>query len=96
VGRRDCLDGAENLALAGIRSPDHPARSESLYRLSYPGSEIDITVNILCICWSRQYSVHSARYIHQDRTSGRLPLMPEGLFTSWSFTFIVLPFVASL
>jgi hypothetical protein len=26
---------AENLALTGIRSPDRPARSESLYRLSY-------------------------------------------------------------
>jgi len=31
------LTGAENLAPAGIRSPDRPARSESLYRLSYPG-----------------------------------------------------------
>ena len=29
--------GAENLALTGIRSPNRPARSESLYRLSYPG-----------------------------------------------------------
>ena len=29
--------GVENLALTGIRSPDRPARSESLYRLSYPG-----------------------------------------------------------
>ena len=28
--------GAENLALTGIRSPDRPARSESLYRLIYP------------------------------------------------------------
>ena len=28
--------GAENLAPAGIRSPDRPARSQSLYRLSYP------------------------------------------------------------
>jgi hypothetical protein len=27
----------ENLAPTGIRSPDRPARSESLYRLSYPG-----------------------------------------------------------
>ena len=27
--------GAENLALTGIRSPDHLARSESPYRLSY-------------------------------------------------------------
>ena len=33
VGPRD---GLENLAPTGIRSPDHPARSESLYRLRYP------------------------------------------------------------
>jgi len=30
--------GAENLAPTGIRSPDHPARTESLYRLSYPSA----------------------------------------------------------
>jgi hypothetical protein len=29
--------GVENLAAAEIRSPDRPARSVSLYRLSYPG-----------------------------------------------------------
>ena len=29
--------GAENLAPTGVRSPDRPARNESLYRLSYPG-----------------------------------------------------------
>jgi len=28
--------GAENLAFTGIRSPDRPAHSHSLYRLSYP------------------------------------------------------------
>jgi hypothetical protein len=28
---------AENLASTGIRSPDIPDRSQSLYRLSYPG-----------------------------------------------------------
>jgi hypothetical protein len=28
--------GAENLALTGFRSPDRPARRQSLYRLSYP------------------------------------------------------------
>jgi len=28
--------GAENLAHTGIRSPDRPARRQSLYRLSYP------------------------------------------------------------
>ena len=30
--------GAENLAPTGIRSPDLPARSVSLYRLRHPGS----------------------------------------------------------
>ena len=28
--------GAENFAPTGIRSPDRPARSQSLYRLHYP------------------------------------------------------------
>ena len=28
--------GAENLAPTGIRSPDRPVRSQSLYRLRYP------------------------------------------------------------
>jgi hypothetical protein len=31
--------GAENLALAGIRSAGHPARSEFLYQLRYPGPQ---------------------------------------------------------
>jgi hypothetical protein len=32
--------GAENLASTVIRSPDHPARSQSLYRLSYPAHQM--------------------------------------------------------
>jgi len=32
--------GAQNLAPTGIRSPDCPFHSESLYRLSYPGPEV--------------------------------------------------------
>jgi hypothetical protein len=32
--------GAENLAPTGIRSPDHPARSQSLYRLRYKAHAI--------------------------------------------------------
>ena len=35
VGPRAGWIGAENLAPTGIRSPDRPARSQSLYRLSY-------------------------------------------------------------
>jgi hypothetical protein len=32
--------GAENVTPTGIRSPDRPARRESLYRLSYLGPQI--------------------------------------------------------
>ena len=32
--------GAENLVPTGIRSPDRPARSQSLYRQSYPAYRI--------------------------------------------------------
>ena len=32
---------AENLASTGIRSPDRPVRSESLYRLSYRGQQTE-------------------------------------------------------
>jgi hypothetical protein len=31
---------AENLAPTGVRSPDRPAHSQSLYRLSYPAHNI--------------------------------------------------------
>ena len=38
--------GAENLAPTGIRSPDRPARSQSLYRLSHPAPVVvEISAN---------------------------------------------------
>ena len=36
--------GVENLAPTGMRSPDRPARSQSLYRLSYPAHRQDYWV----------------------------------------------------
>jgi hypothetical protein len=38
MGPGACLDGCGKSRPNGIRSPDLPARSQSLYRLSYPGS----------------------------------------------------------
>ena len=40
--------GAENLAATGIRSPHRPASSESLYRLSYTGSYLNMECPFLC------------------------------------------------
>ena len=34
--------GVENLATTGIRSPDHPARRQSLHRLRYPAHEMKL------------------------------------------------------
>ena len=39
VGPKAGLDGSGKSCPTGIRSPDLPARSESLYRLSYPGRQ---------------------------------------------------------
>ena len=40
--------GAENLAPTGILSPDRPARSQSLYRLSYPGPRAETCSSVQC------------------------------------------------
>ena len=39
--------GAENLATTGTGSPDRPARNESLYRLSYPGTYVTDNMNVI-------------------------------------------------
>jgi len=42
--------GAENLAPTGIRSPDRPARSQSLYRLSYLAHQVyNSSALLLCL-----------------------------------------------
>jgi hypothetical protein len=55
---------AENLAPTRIRSPDRPARSESLYRLRYPGPQLlvvkpqKLNINLfetLCLSFSVQH-----------------------------------------
>ena len=42
VGSRSRLDGCCKIAPIEIRSPDHPACGDSLYRLSYPGSRLTV------------------------------------------------------
>ena len=47
VGPRAGLDVCGNLASTGIRSPDRPGRSESLYRLSCPEDSIEENTGVL-------------------------------------------------
>jgi hypothetical protein len=61
--------GAENLATTKIQSPDRPAHSESLYRLSYPGS---ITIGFYNQL--EQYLLHGRGWVFN-----RLPLLFKSL-----------------
>jgi hypothetical protein len=52
--------GAKNLAPTGIRSPDRPARSHSLYRLSYRAhSGYNTTIILSNLCKKDQQNSHS-------------------------------------
>jgi len=57
---RPVWTGAENLAPTGIRSPAHPARSQSLYRLSYPGPQAKCRIRI----WSYTTIIFSYNVAH--------------------------------
>ena len=56
VGPRAGLDGCgkSRPPPTGIRSPDRPARRESLYRLSYHGEIIRHIERNRCLCWQAQ------------------------------------------
>jgi len=60
--------GAENLAPAGIRSQDRPARSQSLYRLSYPAHCVNVKVKI-CVKFTIQQAMKT-----QTGSRGVVPL----------------------
>ena len=59
--------GAENLALTGNRSPDCPAHSEWLHRLSYPGPRYQLrnTSDNIFLSWLTSYVEEiSGRFIN--------------------------------
>ena len=73
--------GEENLAPIGFLSPDRPGRSESLYRLSYPGllreSLWDIFSRCPCSCMrdlskSVLIEVRNITIVLEDRIIGNL------------------------
>ena len=69
--------GAENLAPTRIRSPDHPARSQSLYRLRYPAH------NDLHVRYPLFLSDFNWTWIFLDIFSKNIPTINENL-SNWS------------
>jgi len=80
--------GAENLASTGIRSPDSPARSQSLYRLSYPAHKQCrcILAQALRLCTGRTTHRKSRGIAllfldHGTRRGWGVSVTPRSLFT---------------
>ena len=69
--------GAENLSPTGIRSPDRPARSESLYRLSYPSP---LTYIVNDVQNSTQIFIFFPVFRNSESIS-QCPTMPPATFT---------------
>jgi hypothetical protein len=65
---------AENLAFTGIRSPDLPARNESLYRLSYPGPQYSQVMSLNMLVSVNEPTSISSEYSCSDRGSNEVPL----------------------
>jgi hypothetical protein len=57
--------GAENLVPTGIRSPDRPSRSQSLYRLSYPALNRSTTDHIFCCRQTLEKKWEYSEAVHQ-------------------------------
>jgi hypothetical protein len=81
----------ENLASTGIRSPDRPARSQSLYRLSYPAQmlhaspiKVHDTNSILCACQRQFKPLHSATNICSVSRTNTLTWQLHNFQTLWN------------
>ena len=73
---------AENLASTGMRSPESPARSESLYRLSYPGPQITMYSRQFKRCVAMLYDVAvpkaSLRWVREVACKGEMENWTSG------------------
>ena len=70
--------GAENIAPTGIQSPDRPVRSESLYRLSYPGPYWPSKIVLKYRYGGRQISrTPNKKWVHQRNWNAHRRLLNE-------------------
>jgi len=82
MDRRDGLDGCGKSRPTGIRSPDHPGSSESLYRLRYPEPRsknktfrgVKLRYIFIIATW---WNVDSRLEIFKNKDNTRLNRRPE-------------------
>ena len=72
MGPRAGLDGCGKSASTGIRSPDRPARSESLYRLRHSGPQILHLRYIFCSSGSTEQHHHNHQHSQQSIDFSRI------------------------
>jgi hypothetical protein len=67
-------EGDRNLTPTGIRSPDRPGHTESLYRLRYsdPPLNVSLALNNIAICWVEE------SFRGQDKRCGPILYPEEG------------------
>jgi hypothetical protein len=65
---RPVWTGAENLAPTGIRSPDRPARSQSLYRLRYPAHIWQRAVSEIWCVFKKNSALYHAAFLQNNPT----------------------------
>ena len=84
----------------GIRSPDRPARSESLYRLSYPGPQTKqvlfpntLTLSVRSVFFHSLATCHTADH-HSDLTVPEtvVLIVPTGIIAYMYYLFLQLEF----
>jgi hypothetical protein len=79
VGPRAGLDRCGKSRPTGIRSPDRPDRSQSLYRLSYPAHDTIYTPKIINIfekgtlCSTKIKRLEISCVPHRQSRDGQLP-----------------------
>jgi hypothetical protein len=87
-GPRGSVDGWGKSDSTGIRSPNRPARSESLYQLCYPGPQIIVCNLYQFILLVRHVSVYSP-------SSGKYTSAPAAHFNILSIRNIKFPYMAA-
>jgi len=85
---RTSLDGCEKSRFPiGFRSSDHPARSESLYRLGYPGPQVGHSIFPVYIYTQNATHTHTHQTLSCHITTNKLHNLKKKLIKTFKFSY---------